>query len=54
MLDAYSPKRQVTEIYYGDINIGGSVVTEKQLIEAVRQGSLEDQRSGKAWAIGVL
>ena len=53
MLDSYSPKAGVTQNYF-DIVIGGSVVSDKQLIEVVRQGSLEDQRSGKAWAIGVL
>ena len=57
MLDAYSPQRRGPTDAQMDgltINIAGSVVTEKQLVEVVRQGSLEDQRSGKAWAIGVL
>ena len=36
------------------INVAGSIVQEKQIVELVRQGSLEDQRSGKAWALDVL
>ena len=55
MLDSYSPTRQagVTQNYF-DINIAGSVVAERDLGETMRQISLSDQRSGKAWAIGVL
>ncbi len=36
------------------INVQGSIVTEKQIIETVRQGALENQRSGKAWTLDVL
>ncbi len=36
------------------INVQGSIVTEKEIIETVRQGALENQRSGKAWSLDVL
>ena len=36
------------------INVQGSIVTEKEIIETVRQGALENQRSGKSWSVDVL
>ena len=36
------------------INVQGSVVTEKELLETIRQGALEMQRSGKSWSVDVL
>lgn len=36
------------------INVQGSVVTEKELLETIRQGALEMQRSGKSWTVDVL
>ena len=36
------------------INVQGSVVTERELLETIRQGALEQQRSGKAWTVDVL
>ena len=36
------------------INVQGSVVTEKELLETIRQGALEMQRSGKSWSIDAL
>ena len=36
------------------INVQGSVVTEKELLETIRQGALEMQRSGKSWTASVL
>ena len=53
MLDSYIPKAGVTQNYF-DINIAGSVIGERDLGETMRQISLSDQRSGKAWAVGVL
>ena len=36
------------------INVQGSVVTEKELLETIRQGAVELQRSGKSWSVDVL
>jgi TP901 family phage tail tape measure protein len=36
------------------INVQGSVVTERELLETIRQGALEMQRSGKSWTVDVL
>ena len=36
------------------INVQGSVVTERELLETIRQGALEMQRSGKSWTGDVL
>ena len=36
------------------INVQGSVVTERELLETIRQGALEMQRSGKSWSVDVL
>jgi TP901 family phage tail tape measure protein len=36
------------------INVQGSIVTEREIREVIRQGALEDQRSGKSWSVDVL